>query len=98
MPWERRTDMTSPVEAPPVKNILDSSSYFEYSRRGTKPGHCHGKTCLAIPHSFYCLSFPNKKYWKDPTVLSWILIAGAIITVIGITVAWIISRNITKAA
>jgi signal transduction histidine kinase len=89
------SDLMKPVEAPPV-NVLDTGKYFSYSRPKGGPVIAMTKP---IEHTQWTLllEFSQQKILEGAKKFaSWILIIGAIITIIGIIVAWIMSRNITK--
>ena len=89
------SDMMKPVEAPPV-NVLDTGKYYNYSRVKTAPVIARTKHIEHTPWTLL-IEFSQQTILEGAKrFASWILIIGAIITIIGIIVAWIMSRNITS--
>ncbi|MCW3119631.1 MAG: hypothetical protein JWM28_3713, partial [Chitinophagaceae bacterium] len=91
------TDLTKPVNPPPVDNILAASeAYFDYSRPKASPVIARARP-VANTQWMLLLEFSQQTILEGAKrFLSWLLIIGGVITAVGITLAWIMSRNITE--
>ncbi len=89
------SDLIKAVKSPPA-DISDTGKYFSYSRP-----HRGEVIAMARPvaHTQWTLllEFSQRKIQESAKEFAaWILLIGGIITIIGIIIAWIVSRNITK--
>jgi signal transduction histidine kinase len=88
------SDLMKPVIPPPV-NVDDTSTYFSYSRQKAGSVIAMARP-VANTQWTLLLEFSQKKILEGARQFAgWILIIGGIITITGIIIAWIMSRNIT---
>ena len=86
------TDLSKAVDSPPLDNKDD---LIEFNRSGTRTLASVGK----ISNGAWMVSveFPRDEVLEAAhNFLYWLIIAGVLIIILGIMVAWIISRNLTR--
>lgn len=90
------TDLSKVVTGPPATADTDDDPFKEYTRSG-------GDEVLAIsrpiPHTEWQVSIETSRarIMEGATrFLQWLLLAGAVLTGIGIFISWLVSRNITR--
>jgi signal transduction histidine kinase len=89
------TDLIKPVSAPSV-NMLHPREFFEYKDK-------QGKKVIAAvqpistTHWVVAVEFSEQTILETATrFLRWVIVAGAILTALGIFITWLMSRNIIR--
>lgn len=88
------TDMIKAVSDPPINRlrILEPIEYIRNNEPVVAAAHP-----VANTHWIILIEFPRKTILETANhFLYWILAAGAVLITIGIVVAWLMSRNITR--
>ncbi len=89
------TDMVKPVNGPP-SFPAEFNKVISYSRARTKPVFAIARP-LANSKWVMLLEFPQRKVFESANeFLYWILGVGTILILVGMFLAWLMSRNITK--
>jgi signal transduction histidine kinase len=89
------TDLLKPVKAPSVY-VNDTTNYYTYTREGIGPVIASARP---IPNTEWLMliEFPQRTILETARRFTgWILIIGGIITVIGILIGWLVSRNMIR--
>jgi len=89
------TDLVKPVPAPPVNNLY-SRDFFEYNDKQGKKVIAAVQP-IATTHWVVLVEFAEQTILETATrFLKWIIVAGAILTALGIFITWLMSRNIIR--
>ena len=88
------TDMMRPAKSPPI-DLNNIKKIIEYSRTPSNPVIAATRP-VANTNWLIMVEFSQKKVFEAANrFLYWIIISGAILVIIGIIAAWLMSRSIT---
>lgn len=89
------TDLNKTVSGPPA-NTKSNNQLFEYTRPGADEVIASSRR-LANTQWMVLIEFSQGRILETATrFFSWLLIMGSVLVAVGIFIAWLISRNITK--
>ncbi len=88
------TDMIKPV-SPPSINIQNTNSITEYSRSKNNPVIASMRP-IATTKWLVAIELSKEKLMEQANqILYWLILAGSILLIVGILIAWLMIRNIT---